>query len=76
MLIGFSRNPQFSFELRKALFRYIRDYGRKSHDLLLASRTETMLGRRVVLRDVKLLCKRWVSIHQPERCTHSVTPSP
>src|SRR6266536_3444895 len=43
----------FSFELRKALFRYIREY-RKPDALLLASRNETRLGRRVMLRDVKL----------------------
>src|SRR4051812_24279607 len=35
----------FSFELRKALFRYMRDYPRKPDALLLASRNETMLGR-------------------------------
>jgi len=48
----------FSFELRKAMFRYVRDYQRKSDSLLLASRNETLLGRRVMLRDVKHLCKR------------------
>src|SRR5438132_2885261 len=31
---------------------------RKPHALLLASRNETRLGRRVMLRDVKLLYKR------------------
>jgi integrase/recombinase XerD len=47
----------FSFELRKALFRYIGEY-RKADSLLFASRTETIWSRRNVLRDVKLLCKR------------------
>jgi integrase/recombinase XerD len=45
----------FSFELRRALFRYIADHNRKPDWLLLASRNETLLGRRVMLRDVKLL---------------------
>ena len=48
----------FSFELRKVLFRYVSNCNRKPDLLLLANRNETLLGRRVVLRDVKLLCKR------------------
>ncbi len=46
----------FSFELRKALFRYVSENGRKPDALLFASRTETMWSRRNALRDVKLLC--------------------
>ena len=60
----------FSFELRKALFRYITDYGRKPDLLLLASRHETMLGRRVMLRDVKALCKR-LGFQPPARTLHA-----
>lgn len=60
----------FSFELRKALFRYISDYGRKPDLLLLASRNETMLGRRVMLRDVKALCKR-LGFQPPARTLHA-----
>jgi len=41
--------------LRKALFRYIADFKPKPDSLLLASKNETQLGRRVMLRDVKLL---------------------
>jgi len=60
----------FSFELRKALFRYISDFKRKPDSLLLASRNETQLGRRVMLRDVKLLCKR-LGFTPPPRTLHA-----
>jgi len=60
----------FSFELRKALFRYLRDYPRKPDALLLASRNETMLGRRVMLRDVKRLCNR-LGFDPPGRTLHA-----
>ncbi len=60
----------FSFELRKCLFRYLRDYERKPHALLLVSRNETLLGRRVMLRDVKLLCKR-LGFEPPARTLHA-----
>src|ERR1700730_7364033 len=39
----------FSFELRNTLFRYVTDYKRMPDALLLSSRTETKLGRRVML---------------------------
>jgi integrase/recombinase XerD len=60
----------FSFELRKVLFRFISDYKRKPESFLLASRHETMLGRRVMLRDVKLLCKR-LGFNPPVRTLHA-----
>lgn len=60
----------FSFELKKALFRFIRDCARKPDLLLLANRSETMLGRRVMLRDVKLLCGR-LGFDPPGRTLHS-----
>jgi integrase/recombinase XerD len=60
----------FSFELRRGLFRYIRDYSRKRDSLLLSSKTETRLGRRNMLRDVKGLCKR-LGIPAPARTLHS-----
>jgi integrase/recombinase XerD len=60
----------FSFELRKALFRYVSDYNRKRDSLLLASRNETLLGRRVMLRDVKRLCKR-LGFQPPVRTLHA-----
>jgi integrase/recombinase XerD len=64
------RMVPFSFELRKALYRYIADYRRRSDLLLLASRNETLLGRRVMLRDVKLLCKR-LGFDPPARTLHA-----
>jgi integrase/recombinase XerD len=60
----------FSFELRKVMFRYVADYGRKPDLLLFASRNETRLGRRVMLRDVKLLCKR-LGFTPPARTLHA-----
>ncbi len=60
----------FSFELRKALFRFIRDFGRKVDALLFSNRGETMLGRRNMLRDVKLLCKR-LGFKPPARTLHA-----
>jgi integrase/recombinase XerD len=59
----------FSFELRKALFRYIGEF-RKPDALLFASRTETSWSRRNVLRDVKLLCKR-LGFTPPGRTLHA-----
>jgi len=60
----------FSFELKRALFRFIRDCARKPDRLLLASRSETKLGRRVMLRDVKLLCGR-LGFDPPGRTLHA-----
>jgi integrase/recombinase XerD len=59
----------FSFELRRTLYRYAES--RKGPDaLVLASRNETRLGRRVMLRDVKLLCKR-MGFAPPARTLHA-----
>lgn len=60
----------FSFELRRALFRYVTDCKRKPDFLLLATRNETRLGRRVMLRDVKRLCKR-LGFDPPARTLHA-----
>jgi integrase/recombinase XerD len=60
----------FSFELRKNLYRFIADHNRRPDLLLLASRNETRLGRRVMLRDVKLLCKR-LGFDPPARTIHA-----
>jgi integrase/recombinase XerD len=60
----------FSFELRKALFRYVTDCKRKLDSLLFANRTETKLVRRNVLRDVKLLCQR-LGFDPPARTLHA-----
>lgn len=60
----------FSFELRKALHRHITEFARKPDLLLLASRNETQLGRRVMLRDVKRACKR-LGFTPPARTLHA-----
>jgi integrase/recombinase XerD len=60
----------FSFELRKVLFRYIAEFNRKPDSLLLASRNETQLGRRVMLRDVKMVCKA-LGFAPPARTLHA-----
>jgi integrase/recombinase XerD len=60
----------FSFELRKVLFRYISDFSRKPDSLLFASRNETQLGRRAMLRDVKRVCKR-LGFNPPARTLHA-----
>lgn len=60
----------FSFELRKAIVRYIRDEGRKPEHLLFASSAHTKLARRNVLRDVKSLCKK-LGFTAPGRTLHA-----
>lgn len=60
----------FSFELRKALFRFVKDFGRKLHLRLFASRNETALQPRNMLRAVKALCKR-LGFTAPRRTLHA-----
>ena len=43
----------FSFELRRALYRFVKDTNRSAEDLLFASRAHTVWGRRNVLRDIR-----------------------
>jgi integrase/recombinase XerD len=73
MLDGKGRKQRvvpFSFELRKAMFRYCQDEKRPAEGLLFASRNNTTLGRRVVLRDVKLLCVS-LGFTPPARTLHA-----
>lgn len=60
----------FSFELRRAMFRYCKEAERKPDSLLFANRTQTKLGRRNVLRDVKLLCRK-LGFAPPARTLHA-----
>jgi len=60
----------FSFELRKTMFRYCKEHNRKDDSLLFANRTQTRLGRRNVLRDVKLLCAK-LGFRPPGRTLHA-----
>jgi integrase/recombinase XerD len=64
------RKVPFSFELRKALFRHTREFCPQPHMLVLGTRDGCKLGRRVVLRDVKLLCKR-LGFDPPARTLHA-----
>jgi len=60
----------FSFELRKAMVRYCKESSRTPDHLLFANSTQTKLGRRNVLRDVKLLCRR-LGFTPPGRTLHA-----
>jgi integrase/recombinase XerD len=60
----------FSFELRKAIFIYCKEVNRTGDHLLFASRAQTELGRRVCLRDVKVLCKQ-LGFAPPCRTLHA-----
>lgn len=59
-----------SFELRKAVVRYIRDQSLRPEHLLLATRGHTSLTRRNALRDVKHLCDR-LGFCPPARTLHA-----
>jgi integrase/recombinase XerD len=59
------RRIPFSFELRRVLARYDRQDG-----LLFATREDKKIGRRNVLRDVKILCRR-LGFQPPERTLHA-----
>jgi integrase/recombinase XerD len=60
----------FSFELRKAMFRYMKETSRTPENLLFASHTKTKLARRNMLRDVKLLCRK-LGFTPPGRTLHA-----
>jgi integrase/recombinase XerD len=60
------RRIPFSFELRRALYRFIAD----RQGLVFATRYGKKLGRRNVLRDVKLLCGK-LGFAPPERTLHA-----
>jgi integrase/recombinase XerD len=63
------RRTPCSLELRKTLFRYVRDFEKHPHDFLLSSKDGHALGRNVCLRDVKRLCVR-LGFRPPERTLH------
>ena len=60
----------FSFELRKTLFRYVRDFERKDDDLLFATRSNIKVSRHVALRQLKALCRR-IGFEPPARTLHA-----
>ena len=60
----------YSFELRRHLFRYVQEFEKKPHELLLSSHGGKMLGRCICLRDVKRLCVR-LGFDPPRRTLHA-----
>ena len=62
------RKIPFSFELRRHLCRFLVDL--HPEQLIFTTRHGRKLGRRNVLRDVKLLCRR-LGITTPERTLHA-----
>lgn len=62
------RKIPFSFELRKTIFRYLKLH---KFDLLFCTRDGHKLGRRVVLRDFKLLCHK-LGFEPPPRTLHAI----
>jgi integrase/recombinase XerD len=65
-----SRKVPFSFEFRKVLVRYAGEFSEHPQMLLFRTRDGRKLGRRTVLRDVKLLCAR-LGFDAPERTLHA-----
>lgn len=65
---GKHRLVPFSMELRRLLWRYCQ---KADTELLFATRDGKPLGRRVVLRDFKLLCGR-LGFTPPERSLHAI----
>jgi integrase/recombinase XerD len=59
-----------SLELRRHLYRYVRECDKKPHDLLLSAQDGAKLGRCVCLRQVKRLCLR-LDFTPPPRTLHS-----
>jgi integrase/recombinase XerD len=52
------------------MFRYCKEFNRTPDALLFANRGQTRLGRRNVLRDVKLRCK-YLGFTPPARTLHA-----
>lgn len=60
----------FSFELRKALHRFITDFHHKPDSLLFATRRGTRVRRMTALRGVKILCHQ-LGFDPPARTLHA-----
>ncbi|MFZ0915020.1 MAG: site-specific integrase [Candidatus Korobacteraceae bacterium] len=60
----------FSFAFRKALHRFIADFGRKPESLLIATWQDTPVRRITALRSVKMLCKQ-LGFAPPRRTVHA-----
>jgi integrase/recombinase XerD len=64
------RRTPFSLELRRVMFRYIKDFEKQPHDWLLSSKGGEQLGRCVCLRAVKHLCDH-MGFPAPARTLHA-----
>ena len=64
------RKVPFSFELRKVLYRYTREFCPHAHMLLLATQDRTQLDRHVMARDMRKLC-RTLGFDPPARTLHA-----
>ena len=64
------RKVPFSFELRRHLFRYTRDFCPHPYMMVLGTRKGCRLDRHVMARDAKLLCKR-LGFDPPVRTLHA-----
>jgi integrase/recombinase XerD len=60
----------FSFQLRKALHRFVADFDRKPDSLLFATRENTRVNRMTALRGMKILCTQ-LGFEAPPRTLHS-----
>jgi integrase/recombinase XerD len=65
------RKVPFSFELRKVLVKYIDDFERQPHMLVLSTRRGYKLDRHIMLRDVKRLCEP-LGFEAPARTLHAM----
>jgi integrase/recombinase XerD len=64
------RMVPFSFELRRVLFRYTRQFCPHSYMLVLGTRNGCRLDRHVMARDVRRLCQR-LGFDPPARTLHA-----
>jgi integrase/recombinase XerD len=64
------RRVPFSLELRKALFRYVREFCPHPHESVLATKGGGTLDRHVVSRDVRRFC-RDLGFDPPARTLHA-----
>jgi integrase/recombinase XerD len=65
------RRVPFSLELRKRIYRFVRDFQLDAHTLLFCTRGHTMLNKDIVRRDVKLLCES-LGFASPARTLHAM----
>src|SRR5947207_1142979 len=65
------RRIPFSLELRRVLVRYVSNFRSHPSELLFTTRHGRKLGRRDLLRDLKILC-RDLGFEPPQRTIHAL----